>query len=168
MRRDSSERITRMIDRRRRDIFRRQLLKHRRRLLEAFQRDESCTDAETFSGDLADQAELESEVFVMSHAPVRETLLEIEQALEKLDSGRYGVCETCNRPIAFARLKAIPWASQCRRCREREEFAMPRRFESPDITLWSVRETFEEQDDDAEPAGEVDLAPGLSRILSKW
>ena len=44
---------------------------------------------------------------------LRETLTEVEHALEKLDNGTFGCCETCNQPIAPARLEAKPAARYC-------------------------------------------------------
>lgn len=41
---------------------------------------------------------------------------EIEAALERLDDGTYGVCETCGNPIAVDRLLARPTARQCVAC----------------------------------------------------
>jgi RNA polymerase-binding transcription factor DksA len=38
------------------------------------------------------------------------TLGEVEDALERIDEGTYGICERCGREIDFARLKAKPWA----------------------------------------------------------
>lgn len=42
---------------------------------------------------------------------------EIEQALERMDRGSYGVCRGCREPIARARLTAVPWADQCVSCK---------------------------------------------------
>jgi RNA polymerase-binding transcription factor DksA len=36
-------------------------------------------------------------------------LFEIEQALQRIVSGTYGLCELTGRPIEAARLKAVPW-----------------------------------------------------------
>lgn len=43
-------------------------------------------------------------------------LAEIASARSRLDSGSYGVCETCGKPIAAARLKARPIARACIDC----------------------------------------------------
>lgn len=43
-------------------------------------------------------------------------LAEVEHALHKLEDGRYGLCEKCNRPIAPARLEARPEARLCIDC----------------------------------------------------
>ena len=39
-----------------------------------------------------------------------ETIAEIDVALERLTSGRYGVSEMTGEPIPYARLLLIPWA----------------------------------------------------------
>jgi DnaK suppressor protein len=40
----------------------------------------------------------------------RETIAEIDSALERLTCGRYGVSEMTGEPIPYARLLLIPWA----------------------------------------------------------
>jgi DnaK suppressor protein len=40
-------------------------------------------------------------------------LVEIDAALERLDAGRYGLCETCGSAIAPGRLEARPTARTC-------------------------------------------------------
>ncbi|HET8644616.1 MAG TPA: TraR/DksA C4-type zinc finger protein [Vicinamibacteria bacterium] len=52
-----------------------------------------------------------------------ETLRRIDEALLKLDAGTYGVCAACDETIAEPRLKALPFATLCRDCQEREEEA---------------------------------------------
>lgn len=44
---------------------------------------------------------------------VRAELEEIEAALRRLDSGRYGLCEICGEEIAAGRLEAMPAARYC-------------------------------------------------------
>lgn len=43
-------------------------------------------------------------------------LQQIDRALTRLDTGRYGTCETCHEPIPEARLELIPFATRCVRC----------------------------------------------------
>jgi DnaK suppressor protein len=40
-------------------------------------------------------------------------LVEIEAALERIDSGTYGTCASCGKPIAPERLEAVPYATLC-------------------------------------------------------
>jgi DnaK suppressor protein len=50
-------------------------------------------------------------------------LLEIDDALRRLYRGEYGMCESCGKPIARARLEAMPNARLCVDCKEKEERA---------------------------------------------
>jgi hypothetical protein len=42
----------------------------------------------------------------------------IRSALVKLDAGYYGICETCEQPIPFERLDAIPSVRNCVPCQQ--------------------------------------------------
>ncbi len=42
----------------------------------------------------------------------------IEESLDRLDSGDFGVCLGCEEPIPAKRLKALPWARYCVSCQE--------------------------------------------------
>jgi len=43
----------------------------------------------------------------------RERIQEIDDALERLADGTYGICQHSGRPIDLARLREIPWARYC-------------------------------------------------------
>ena len=45
----------------------------------------------------------------------------IDEALRKIEEGTYGVCEQCNKEIGLKRLKAVPYAKLCVKCKEAEE-----------------------------------------------
>lgn len=45
-----------------------------------------------------------------------DTLKLIDAALQRIQDGTYGVCETCGTRIPKLRLQAIPYASQCVAC----------------------------------------------------
>jgi len=48
-------------------------------------------------------------------------MTQYERALERIESGTYGFCESCGRPIPKARLKAFPAATLDVGCKQREE-----------------------------------------------
>ena len=43
-------------------------------------------------------------------------LANIENALERMKGGKYGLCEVCNGRIPMARLNALPYATMCIDC----------------------------------------------------
>jgi len=47
-----------------------------------------------------------------------ETLVAIENALERIEDAEYGKCEECQTTIPKARLNAIPYTSHCIKCAE--------------------------------------------------
>ncbi|RKS09832.1 TraR/DksA family transcriptional regulator [Nocardiopsis sp. Huas11] len=51
----------------------------------------------------------------------RDLLAKSELAIERMDAGTYGVCESCGRAIGKARLQAFPRATLCVTCKQREE-----------------------------------------------
>jgi DnaK suppressor protein len=59
------------------------------------------------------------------------TLERIEHALERIRSRTYGVCEDCECVIAKKRLEAIPFASLCIRCAEKQEIGHAGRPRQP-------------------------------------
>jgi RNA polymerase-binding protein DksA len=51
----------------------------------------------------------------------REMLVQTEHAVERLDNGTYGLCESCGKPIGKARMQAFPRATLCVECKQRTE-----------------------------------------------
>jgi RNA polymerase-binding protein DksA len=51
----------------------------------------------------------------------RDLMTQVERALERLDKGTYGRCESCSQPIPKPRLQAFPSATLCVKCKQREE-----------------------------------------------
>lgn len=54
-------------------------------------------------------------------ANLKQELEEIEDSLEKIKDGTYGICECCDEEIAIERLKIKPHAKYCIVCRENLE-----------------------------------------------
>mgnify|MGYP001179674040 CR=1 FL=1 len=51
----------------------------------------------------------------------RGVLMEINYALQKLQEGHFGLCESCKKPISKVRLKAVPCTTLCLKCQQAKE-----------------------------------------------
>ena len=73
--------------------------------------------------DPTDRASLEADRNFMLRIRDRERklILKIREALERIDKGTYGICETCGSEISIKRLKARPVTTQCIDCKTKEE-----------------------------------------------
>ena len=73
--------------------------------------------------DPTDRAALEADRNFMLRIRDREHKLikKIKKALERIETGTFGICETCGEDISIARLKARPVTSQCIECKSKEE-----------------------------------------------
>jgi len=50
---------------------------------------------------------------------LRDTLRDVDHALERMEAGTYGTCERCRKPIPDERLDALPAARLCIGCKQR-------------------------------------------------
>jgi RNA polymerase-binding protein DksA len=50
-----------------------------------------------------------------------QVLIQIDAALARIESGSFGTCTNCGKPIAEERLEARPWASLCIDCQREAE-----------------------------------------------
>lgn len=67
----------------------------------------------------ADAARIE--VGVKLAASARMVLADVEAALARMDSGEYGTCHLCRRPVERHRLLIVPQARYCGRCQQVRE-----------------------------------------------
>src|SRR5512146_2347196 len=85
------------------------------------------------SGDIYDQAssERDRELGLLLGDREREKLHNIEEALMKMKEGEYGICEECEEEIPIGRLKVMPFARYCVRCKAdiEKQQAQTKRFE---------------------------------------
>ena len=42
----------------------------------------------------------------------------VDEALDRMDSGDYGICLSCEEPIPAKRLRALSWARYCVKCQD--------------------------------------------------
>ena len=80
-------------------------------------------DSPAPGGDLAELASDASEKSVVYGQMESQSgeLLEVRDALERLETGTFGLCDDCNEAIPLERLRAIPYARLCRACKSVEE-----------------------------------------------
>src|SRR2546422_1444235 len=116
--------------------FSRLLLDERKRLQEELSEMEEhqvkteekpVADAAGYEDDLVDVATetFEREKELALESSVQGMLTMVEEALQKVRAGTYGICEGCDKPIDGKRLRAIPYARLCIKCKEREERHRP-------------------------------------------
>ncbi len=110
------------------------LLEERRRVTEAIEylhdenpgsiNDEESDDtaSENHPADTA-SVTLDREIDYSLEENSEHVLSEIAGALQRIEDGTFGLCQSCGKPIAPERLEARPWARQCIDCRRREERA---------------------------------------------
>ena len=107
------------------DEFRRRLLEARGALLRTVAgTDEEMAGLEAPGpGDATDRAAAASIASLVSRlaGQDRRELDEVAEALRRLTSGAYGICESCREPIALPRLRAVPAARFCLVCQKVEE-----------------------------------------------
>jgi DnaK suppressor protein len=81
------------------------------------------TDAKESFPDPADRATLESDRNFMLRIRDRERklIIKIREALQRIEDGDFGICESCGDDIDIERLKARPVTTLCIECKRKEE-----------------------------------------------
>ncbi|MFI0349632.1 TraR/DksA family transcriptional regulator [Actinomadura sp. 9N407] len=83
-------------------------------------------EGDTADGAGDDQADTGAKTYEREHElslayNSRDLLTQNERAVQRIDAGTYGTCESCARPVGKARLQAFPRATLCVSCKQREE-----------------------------------------------
>jgi len=52
---------------------------------------------------------------------VKDLLKRVSEALDHIEDGTYGTCDVCGERIQEERLKALPYANLCIKCKQKEE-----------------------------------------------
>ena len=106
-------------------VVREQLELKRREILSLYENDLRAGQRSSDEGaeDLVDRANSahHREFLLSLSGAERDLLLEIEQAVERIDEGGFGSCVHCGEEISPPRLQAVPWARYCVSCQERSE-----------------------------------------------
>ena len=84
---------------------------------------EDMTDNNEMFADPADRATMESDRAFTLRIRDRERRLikKIHDALQRMENGTYGFCESCGEDIGVARLKARPVTRLCINCKSKQE-----------------------------------------------
>lgn len=81
------------------------------------------SETDTYGNHLADNATdtFEAEKAIALEAHLRGVLSAVEQALQRFDEGRFGICENCGQRIKPERLEALPYTTLCIDCKTKQE-----------------------------------------------
>lgn len=110
------------------DALRARLLEQRREMDAMYNQDvkagqESADDGTEDIVDRANNHYNRELMFSLSDSE-RQRLLQIEDALQRMDKGSYGRCANCTNAINPLRLDAVPWTRFCIDCQELVERGM--------------------------------------------
>jgi RNA polymerase-binding protein DksA len=91
-------------------------------------------------GDAADVSILRSskEAWFERTMSVRHMIGLIDEALQRIRDGNFGVCGNCGDEIGRRRLEALPWTEYCLRCQEaiERESAVQSNASTPSYSFW--------------------------------
>ncbi|ACN98375.1 TraR/DksA family transcriptional regulator [Sulfurihydrogenibium azorense] len=115
--------------------YERLLLKKRNQILERYLKKEETqkvlTEQATEPRDIDEYAliDITEEILGELSDIEIEIIKAIDEALERIKNGTYGICEVCGKEIEEERLEAVPWTTLCiQHAKERELYE-----ETPDL-----------------------------------
>ena len=114
------------MDKKQLERYRKKLVEKRKDILDEFRKNvnyrmESAADDGT--QDIADKATMAyNKEFLFSLTDSERDMLQlIDEALIRINSKDFGVCNSCQTDIKQTRLEAVPWARYCISCQELQE-----------------------------------------------
>jgi DnaK suppressor protein len=117
-----------LMDRKKITVFRERLKVKKEEILEAFTKNKNYgkeANGEP-SQDIADQAaDSYTKEFLFSlSSSERKLLRQVDEALSRIQDRCYGVCASCEDSLNLKRLQAVPWATLCLKCQEKQEMGL--------------------------------------------
>lgn len=84
---------------------------------------ESSGDLSGYSFHMADMASdsYDRELSLNIAGEEQEIIYEIDEALKRIEEGKFGLCLSCSKKIPQKRLNAVPYAKYCIQCKSKEE-----------------------------------------------
>ncbi len=96
----------------------------------------------------SDNFEIENTLGLMDSE--KKLLLEIYDALRRIDEGTYGICENNDEPIGKVRLEAVPWARYCLGCAS----LLEKKGYAPEVKKAKDNEVAEEEEQEGQESSE--------------
>lgn len=111
------------MDRKMLSIFREVLEKRKEEILRQIENQRKSFAHEAGRGDMFDQTTDSScrDEYFWARDSETGMLHQINEALERIERGIYGICEDCGEDISENRLAAMPFAHLCLECKRKEE-----------------------------------------------
>jgi len=107
------------------NVFKKELLKEKTVLLQGIstKMKGAPKTGDPEGGDVCDIAssDREREFRLRLSERGREKLKEIEEALERIEDGSFGLCDRCGCKIPKGRLKVMPFSTTCVACKSKQE-----------------------------------------------
>ncbi len=113
------------MDKRRLELYKKRLLERKEQLLDTVSKTEQDgreADEEA-AQDIADKAtnSYTKEFLFKKSNDDRFILQLVNEALDRIENGDFGVCVACGGEMQQKRLEAVPWARHCIDCQEKQE-----------------------------------------------
>jgi DnaK suppressor protein len=113
------------MNKRERERYRKQLLAKRDELFHRVQAARTSEKEGTGkeAPDLGDRA-LSTVIRELSYqltVSERDVVRRVDDALDRMEEGEYGICVACGKKVQTGRLDAVPWARHCIECQELQD-----------------------------------------------
>jgi RNA polymerase-binding transcription factor len=113
------------MDQKKTKLTKERLLKRKQEILEAYNKNKTYGKEADEDGaqDIADKAAnsyTKEFLFSLSNSE-REMLQDVDAAITRLETKKFGFCVVCEEEMDKKRLEAVPWAKRCLSCQEKQE-----------------------------------------------
>ena len=113
------------MDKKKAEFYKKRLLAKQEELLRLVSKSEADGRQvdEEVTQDIADKAANSyTKEFLFHQSDDNRRILQlVNEALERLKNGSYGLCVACQEEVQHKRLEAVPWARHCIECQEKQE-----------------------------------------------
>ncbi|MEW5900377.1 MAG: TraR/DksA family transcriptional regulator [Acidobacteriota bacterium] len=114
-----------MLTKKEKQVYKKTLLEQKQKILRKLRQfhNESMEVETDIAQDIVDKAETSyTKEFLLSLSNAeRELLGLIDEALKRLETKDFGICQMCLRPIGKKRLATLPWTPYCIDCQQKKE-----------------------------------------------